>query len=701
MEGFSRSHYCGRVKESDIKQQATAMGWVQTSRDMGGIIFIDLRDKTGVLQVVFDYQNFDEDQYKLIESLRSEYVIAVRGMIKERDEETYNPKIPTGTVELRAEAFEILSKSKALPFPIDDHVDVRESLRLEYRYLDLRRPKMFQNFLLRNKTLKSVRNYLEDHEFMEVETPILTKSTPEGARDYLVPSRVHPGEFYALPQSPQVFKQLLMVSGFDRYYQVARCFRDEDLRADRQPEFTQVDFEMSFLSKEEILNILEDLFKRVFKEVLGMDFKEPFPRMTYQEAMDSYASDKPDIRFGMKIVDVTEEVSASSFKVFTDALKSGGRVRSINIKGGNVLTRTEIEDLTNKAISYGAKGMAWIGIDEDLNLRTILTKYFSEEDMEALLEKMEVEPGDFLIFCADKLEVIYKTLGSLRLDIGDMFGLRKKDDFKFLMVVDFPLFEYSEEEGRYVAMHHPFTMPVAEDIDKMETDPLSVKAESYDVVLNGVELGSGSLRIYRPDIQEKMFQLLGISREEIKRRFGHIIKAFQFGTPPHGGFAFGLDRLIMIMAQEDSIREVIAFPKNREAECLLTEAPSPVDDKQLQELSIGVVSEDGTIKGAVVGEKVAVKESLDIETYAEMSMLNLDYSSRLDFEKCIDDLIDQTKALRRLNLEAYEPTINVHPIINATRQDLVRSEFSRDEVLAGTDTTDEGYILVPRIIEEN
>ncbi len=701
MKDFSRSHYCGRVTEADIDIKATAMGWVQTSRDMGGIIFIDLRDKTGVLQVVFDSKDFTEEEFNEIEGLRGEYVIAVRGNIRERDEETYNPRIPTGTVELKAEEFEVLSKSKPLPFPVDDNVEVREDLRIKHRYLDLRRPKMYKNFLLRNRTLQSIRSYLEENEFMEVETPILTKSTPEGARDYLVPSRTHQGEFYALPQSPQIFKQLLMVSGFDRYYQVARCFRDEDLRADRQPEFTQVDIETSFLNKEDILNILENLFKKIFKDVLDIDFKEPFPRMTYQEAMDSYASDKPDIRFGMKIVDVTKEVKNSSFKVFTDTLKSGGVVRSINIKGGNAFTRTEIEELTEMAISYGPKGMAWIGIDENRNLRTILTKYFSEEDMEALLTKMEVEPGDFLIFCADELEVVYKTLGPLRLDIGDKLGLRRKDDFKFLMVVDFPQFEYSEDEDRYVAMHHPFTMPVAEDIDKMEKDPLSVRAESYDVVLNGIELGSGSLRIYRSDIQERMFKLLGISDEEIQKRFGFIIEAFQYGTPPHGGFAFGLDRLVMLMAEEDSIREVIAFPKNREAECLLSNAPSTVDDKQLEDLGIGIVTEDGTIKGKTPSEKIEVEEVVDIDSYAEMSMLNLDGISRIFFRKYIDDFIEVTGDLRSLDLSEYEPTVNVHPIINSVRKDEVKSEFTREELLASTDTTEDGYILVPRIIEEN
>lgn len=698
---YTRSHYCGRISESDIDTSVTAMGWVHTNRDMGGIIFIDLRDKSGILQVVFDSKDFSEEEFSEIEGLRNEYVIAVSGNIRERDEETYNPKIPTGTVELKAKDFKVLSKSKTLPFPIDDNVDVREDLRMKHRYLDLRRPKMYKNFLLRNNTLRSIRRFLEDNEFMEVETPILTKSTPEGARDYLVPSRVHQGEFYALPQSPQIFKQLLMVSGFDKYYQVARCFRDEDLRADRQPEFTQIDMETSFLSQEEILNYLEKLFKNVFKEVMGIDFKEPFPRITYQEAMDNYGSDKPDIRFGLKIVDVTEEIRSSSFKVFTDTLKlDDGSVRAINIKGGNAFTRTEIEDMTEYAISQGAKGMAWIAIDNDGNLRTILTKYFSEEDMTKLLEKMEAKPGDLIIFSADKLEVVYKTLGNLRLYVGDKLCLRKKDDYKFLMVVDFPQFEYSEEEDRYVAMHHPFTMPVEEDIQYLESDPLKVRAQSYDVVLNGIELGSGSLRIYRSDIQEKMFKLLGISDEEIQRRFGFIIEAFQYGTPPHGGFAFGLDRLIMLMAKEDSIREVIAFPKNRDAQCLLSEAPSTVDDSQLEDLGIGIVGENGFIKESKSVKEVATEKLEDIKSYADMSMLNIDEVNEVRFKTYINDFIDLTKTLRELDLTEYEPTVNIHPVDNTFRKDIVQEEFSRDELLGSSYTDETGHILVPRLIED-
>lgn len=700
MKDFNRSHYCGRIRDNNIDEKATAMGWIHTIRDMGGVIFIDLRDRTGVLQVVFDSMDFTEEEFSIIESLRNEYVIAVEGHIRKRDEETYNPKIPTGTVELKGEDFKILSKSNTLPFPVDDNIDVREDLRLKYRYLDLRRPKMYENFRLRHKTVQSIRNFLDKKEFLDVETPILTKSTPEGARDYLVPSRLNPGEFYALPQSPQIFKQILMVSGFDRYYQVARCFRDEDLRADRQPEFTQVDIEMSFMSKEEILNLLEELFKNLFKEVMDIEFKDPFPRITYQEAMDKYGTDKPDIRFGLEIVDVTEEVRNSNFKVFTDTLKNDGLVRAINIKGGNSFTRTEIEDLTEKAISYGAKGMAWIAIDEDSNLRTILDKYFSEEDMKTLLDKMDAKAGDLVIFCADQLDVIYKTLGNLRLYIGDKLNLRDKDDYKFLMVVDFPQFEYSEDDDRYVAMHHPFTMPLEEDLEIMETDPLKVRAQSYDVVLNGVELGSGSLRIFRPDIQERMFRLLGISDEQIKERFGFIIEAFKYGTPPHGGFAFGLDRLVMLMAKEDSIREVIAFPKNREAECLLSNAPSPVDELQLKELGIGVFTEDGTVKGASLSEEPEKVKAIDIENIAEMSMLNLDDINRGRFLRYIEDFIDETEELRSLDLDNYKPTVNIHPINNSLRKDEVKSEFTREELLSSTETYEDGYILVPRIIEE-
>ncbi len=695
---FKRTHYCGRISEADIDKEAVLSGWVHTVRDMGGVIFIDLRDKTGVSQVVFNESEFNKEIYSDIERLRNEFVIAVKGVVEERDEETYNPRIPTGTVELRACDIEILSKSAPIPFPVEDNIDVREDLRMKYRYIDLRRPKMYENLLLRNRVLKSVREYLEENEFVEVETPILTKSTPEGARDYLVPSRVHQGEFYALPQSPQVFKQILMVSGFDRYYQVARCFRDEDLRADRQPEFTQVDIETSFLSEPEILVIIEKLFKKIFRDVLDIDIKEDFEVLTYQDAMDRYGSDKPDTRFGLEIVDVTEEVKNSSFKVFTDALKNNGTVRSINIKGGNSFTRTEIEELTEEAINWGAKGMAWIAIDNDGNLRTILDKYFSKEDMDALLDKMGVEPGDMLIFSADSVDMTYRVLGGLRLYIADKLGLRKKDEFKFNIIIDFPQFEWSDEHGKYDAMHHPFTMPKIEDLEYLDTDLSKVRAQAYDFVLNGVELGSGSIRIYDRDLQEKMFQVIGLSDEEINSRFSHILEAFKYGTPPHGGFAFGLDRLVMLMAKEDSIREVIAFPKNREAECLLTEAPSKVADIQLEELGLITVDEEGNyITG--MHESIEKKAEISLENLADMSMLNIDESSKVIFKNYIDMMKETTEELRRLDLSNYEETVNIFPIENSFRKDEVKKEFTREELLEGVPSY-EGYVLVPTIIEE-
>lgn len=585
-----RDRYAARVSEEDIDKSLCFMGWVQNIRDMGGIIFLDLRDKTGIIQVVCDFENLDPETFKLVETIRNEYVIGVKGLIRKRDEDTFNPKLPTGTIELKAMELELISKAKALPFQIDES-HIKEELRLKHRYLDLRKPSLYNNLVVRHSTLKLIRRFLEDREFLEVETPILNKSTPEGARDYLVPSRIHKGSFYALPQSPQIFKQLLMASGIDRYYQVAKCFRDEDLRSDRQPEFTQVDMELSFSSQEEILQYLEAMFKEIFKDVLGVDIRENFARMTYRDAMEYYGSDKPDIRFGMEIRDLSQVLKDTDFKVFKDTLKSGGKVKAINIKGGNSFTRNEIDELTDWAIAYGAKGMAWIAIEDSGETRSILTKYFSKETMQKLLETMEAEPGDLIIFSADKINVVNKTLGGLRLDLGDKLGLRKKDDYKFLIVTDFPLFEWSSEGDRFVSMHHPFTMMQEEDIDLLEADPENVRAQSYDVVLNGVELGSGSIRIHESDIQKRVFQALGLSEEEIEERFGFILEAFAYGTPPHGGFAFGLDRLVMMMTGSESIREVIAFPKTREAYCPLSGAPTPVDTEQLKTLDFGFLKE--------------------------------------------------------------------------------------------------------------
>lgn len=695
---FKRSHYCGQVSELDIDKEAIVMGWVQRTRDMGGVIFLDLRDRSGILQVVFDAKDLSSEDFIGAESLRSEYVVAVRGIIEERDADTYNPKIPTGTIELRAKKLNILSEAKPLPFGVDDHITVREELRFKHRYLDLRRPQLYNNLALRHQTIKVIRRYLEDRGFLEVETPILTKSTPEGARDYLVPSRVHPGTFYALPQSPQIFKQLLMASGVDKYYQIARCFRDEDLRADRQPEFTQVDMELSFIDQEDILTYLEGMFKYIFAEVLDIEFKEAFPRITYQQAMDLYGSDKPDLRFGMPIVDLSDIAQSCSFQVFRKIVDEGGAVRAINIKGGNSFTRSEIEELTKKAISYGAQGMAWIGIEPSGELRSVLTKFFEQSEMDEILKTVKAEPEDLIIFCADKLPIVYKTLGNLRLDIADQLGLRKKDDFKFLIVTDFPLLEWSEEDKRYVAMHHPFTMPADEDIPLLDTNPSKIRAKSYDFVLNGVELGSGSIRIHRSDIQQKMFEVLGFTTEEIEERFGFIIEAFSYGTPPHGGFAFGLDRLIMMMVGADSIRDVIAFPKTRDASCLLSEAPSTVSKEQLDVLELHL---RGEIIGEVNSQETIAEElpTFDIHVLADLSQLTLGEEEGQQLEEELQEMIQFASQLAKIDTTGVAPTLHIHPKHNVVRPDIVKQECTVEALLANAPTTEDGFILVPNVIE--
>ena len=682
---MKRDRYCARVTEEDIDKSLGFMGWVQNIRDMGGIIFLDLRDKTGILQVVCDAENLDLETFKKVESIRNEYVIAVKGDIRKRDIETYNDKLPTGTIELKAMEVEILSKAKTLPFQIEENVNLREELRLKHRYLDLRKPSLYNNLVLRHSTLKVIRRFLEDREFLEVETPILTKSTPEGARDYLVPSRLHKGSFYALPQSPQIFKQLLMVSGVDKYYQVAKCFRDEDLRSDRQPEFTQVDMELSFTSEEEILVYLEEMFKDIFKTVLDIDIKEAFRRITYKDAIDLYGSDKPDIRFAMEMVDLSETLRDTEFKVFKDALNKG-KIKAINIKGGYSFTRAQIDDLTQKAIDYGAKGMAWIALDDEGQIRSILTKYFSQETMKELLEKMDAKAGDLIIFSADTIDIVNKTLGGLRLDVGDMLGLRNKDDFKFAIVTDFPLFEWSKDQGRLVSMHHPFTMMNEEDIPLLDSDPANVRAKSYDVVLNGVELGSGSIRIHKSHIQKKMFEVLGLSQEDIEDRFGFILEAFSYGTPPHGGFAFGLDRLVMMMAKEDTIREVIAFPKTREGICPLSQAPSSVDSKQLKELDFMQ-----NIQETPLEKEKEEKENLKIENLAINSYIYLEDEKEI-YEKYLLDMIKETENIKEIDVKDYSPTINIHPIENSFREDKVEKEFTREELLQDANKTYQGYI---------
>lgn len=686
---MKRDRYCARVKEEDIGQEICFMGWVQNIRDMGGVIFLDLRDKTGIIQVVADLNNLGRESFTIVESIRNEDIIAVKGLIRKRDEQTYNDKLPTGTIELKALSLEILSKSKALPFQIEENSYVKEELRLKHRYLDLKKPSMYNNLLLRHRTLKVIRSFLDEREFLEVETPILTKSTPEGARDYLVPSRLHKGSFYALPQSPQIFKQLLMTGGIDRYYQIAKCFRDEDLRSDRQPEFTQVDMELSFSSQEEILQYLEELFKEIFNDVLDLTMEEDFQRMTYKEAMETYGTDKPDIRFGMKIVDLSEILRDTDFKVFKDALKNGGRVKAINIKGGNSFTRTEIDEITDWAIGYGAKGMAWIAIEESGSTRSILTKYFSKETMVRLVKEMKAEPGDLIIFSADEIEVVNKTLGGLRLDLGEKLGLCKKDDFKFLIVTDFPLLEWSQDQGRFVSMHHPFTMMNPEDIKLLDTNPERVRAQSYDVVLNGVELGSGSIRIHDSGIQKKIFQVLGLSKEDIEERFGFILEAFSYGAPPHGGFAFGLDRLVMMIAGEDSIREVIAFPKTREGLCPLTNAPGSVDLDQLKELDFGVLKKDKAER-----EK-SIKSDIDLEALAYNSYIYLE-DDREKYKEYILDMIDELGDIEEVDASSYRPTINIYPIENSFREDKAKREFTREELLKNANSTVDGYILLEK-----
>ncbi|EPZ39735.1 MULTISPECIES: aspartate--tRNA ligase [Anoxybacillus] len=584
---FGRTHYCGEVTDQAIGQTVRLKGWVQKRRDLGGLIFIDLRDRTGIVQIVFS-PDVSKEALQVAETIRSEYVLDVEGKVVQREEGQVNPNLPTGTVEVHATHVTILSEAKTPPFPISDKTDVSEDVRLKYRYLDLRRPVMFQTFQLRHQVTKAIRDFLDEEGFLEVETPILTKSTPEGARDYLVPSRVHPGEFYALPQSPQIFKQLLMVAGFERYYQIARCFRDEDLRADRQPEFTQVDIETSFMSQDDILAMIERMMARVMKIAKGIDIPIPFPRMSYDEAIARFGSDKPDTRFGLELVDLSEQVKDCGFKVFASAVQNGGQVKAINVKGAaDKYSRKDIDALTEYVARYGAKGLAWLKVEDD-GLKGPIAKFFNEDEQKQMMQTLEAEVGDLLLFVADKKCVVADSLGALRLKLGKDLKLIDESAFHFLWITDWPLFEYDEEEGRYYAAHHPFTMPVREDVPKFETDPASVRAQAYDLVLNGYELGGGSLRIFERDIQEKMFKTLGFTEEQAREQFGFLLEAFEYGTPPHGGIALGLDRLVMLLAGRSNLRDTIAFPKTASASCLLTEAPSAVSEAQLDELHLSV-----------------------------------------------------------------------------------------------------------------
>ncbi len=581
-----RTAYCGSFRTDNVGRAADACGWVTARRDMGGVIFLSLRDREGALQVVCDRSALLEEQFRLAESAHQQAVFKASGVIRLRDAETRDPRLPTGEVELYAHALTLLSDADPLPFQPEDGATVREELRLRYRYLDLRRPEAYKALRFRHKVLRAAETALEEAGFLQVETPQLTRSTPEGARDYLVPSRMHKGSYYALPQSPQLFKQLLMVGGIDRYFQIARCFRDEDLRADRQPEFTQVDMEMSFITQEDILLHLEQLFQCIFDETMGYPLGYTFPRLTWLEAMDRYGSDKPDLRFALPIVDITDLAAGCGFAVFDAAARAGGVVRAINAKGCAAFSRTAIDQLTEKAVSCGAKGMAWIAVREDGSLSTILTKHLTKSALTQLMARVEAAPGDLIVFGAGPLDTVRRSLGQVRLTLGDMLDLRDPSKFSFLFVVDFPEFEYSEDAGRYVAMHHPFTLPHADDLDLLETALGKVRAQAYDVVLNGVELGSGSLRIHDSALQRRVFRALGIAGDEAERRFGFLLSALRYGTPPHGGFAFGLDRLVMLLLGAPSLRDVIAFPKLRDGSCPLTDAPGPVDAAQLTALGV-------------------------------------------------------------------------------------------------------------------
>ena len=591
MVGLKRTHRCTEVTTADIGQTVTVMGWVQTRRNLGALIFVDLRDRSGLLQIVFDENVIGKEGFDKAYTLRNEYVIAVVGKVIKRSG-AVNTNLKTGEIEIAAEQLRILSESETPPFPIEENIGTKEDLRLKYRCLDLRRPAIQSNIIMRSKVATLTRAFLANEGFLEIETPMLTKSTPEGARDYLVPSRVHPGKFYALPQSPQLFKQMLMCSGYDRYMQIARCFRDEDLRADRQPEFTQIDMELSFVDVDDVLDVNERLLAYLFKEVLDVDVKLPIQRMTWQEAMDRFGSDKPDLRFGMELKNITDIVKDCGFGVFTGAIENGGTVRGINAKGQGQMPRKKIDALVDFAKGYGAKGLAYIAIHPDGTVKSSFSKFMTEDEMQTIIKAMDGENGDLLLFAADRNKIVWSVLGALRIELAEQMGLLDKNEYRFLWVTEFPQFEWSDEENRYVAMHHPFTMPMDEDLDKLESDPGSVRAKAYDIVLNGTEIGGGSVRIHQADVQSRMFKALGLTDEVANEKFGFLLDAFKYGVPPHAGLAYGLDRLVMLMAKRDSIRDVIAFPKVKDASCLLTNAPDVVDAKQLHELSINIEEQE-------------------------------------------------------------------------------------------------------------
>ena len=587
MRGLHRTHRCAEVSNKNIGETVTLMGWVQKSRNKGSLIFVDLRDRSGIMQIIFEEGKTAPEYFEKAGKLRSEFVIAVVGRVAARSG-AVNENLATGDIEILADELRILSEADTPPFPVEENSKTKEELRLKYRYLDLRRPDLQRNLMMRSKVATLTRQFLAEEGFLEIETPMLTKSTPEGARDYLVPSRVHPGNFYALPQSPQIFKQLLMCSGYDRYFQIVKCFRDEDLRADRQPEFTQIDMELSFVDVDDVIDVNERLLAKLFKEVLDVEISLPIQRMTWQEAMDRFGSDKPDTRFGMELVNVSDVVKNCEFVVFQSALENGGSVRGINAKGNGNMPRKKIDALVEFAKTYGAKGLAYIAINEDGTVKSSFAKFMKEEEMTALIQAMGGENGDLLLFAADKNQVVWDVLGALRLEIAKQMDILDKNQYNFLWVTEFPLLEWSEEQNRYTAMHHPFTMPMEEDLPYLQTEPGRVRAKAYDIVLNGTEIGGGSVRIFQDDVQEKMFEALGFTKEEAYERFGFLLDAFKYGVPPHAGLAYGLDRLVMLMAKEDSIRDVIAFPKVKDASCLMTDAPNVVDAKQLDELALSI-----------------------------------------------------------------------------------------------------------------
>lgn len=592
MKGLKRSCRCGELSGEDIGREVTVMGWVAKNRNKGGIVFVDLRDRSGILQIIFEEEHIGSEGFEKAGRLRSEFVIAVTGRVEARSG-AVNENLATGSIEVIAKDLRILSESQTPPFPIEENITTREELRLKYRCLDLRRPDLQANIIMRSKVATLTRAFLANEGFLEIETPMLTKSTPEGARDYLVPSRVHPGKFYALPQSPQLFKQMLMCSGYDRYMQIARCFRDEDLRADRQPEFTQIDMELSFVDVDDVIDVNERLLAYLFKEVLGVEVSLPIQRMTWQEAMERFGSDKPDLRFGMELHDITELVKNCGFGVFTGAVENGGSVRGINAEGMGDMPRKKIDALVDFAKGYGAKGLAYMAIGEDGVVKSSFSKFMTEEETADIVRALSGKPGDLLLFAADRNKIVFNVLGALRLELAQQKGLLDKNEYRFVWITEFPQFEWSDEEERFVAMHHPFTMPMDEDLHLLESNPGAVRAKAYDIVLNGTEIGGGSVRIHQADVQERMFGALGLDKETANEKFGFLLDAFQYGVPPHAGLAYGLDRLVMLMAKCDSIRDVIAFPKVKDASCLLTDAPNVVDEKQLKELYISISKEEG------------------------------------------------------------------------------------------------------------